>query len=421
MIRTRIRRAAGQGVLLVLLGAALPAAVADAQTTMGTFEASVPIEATRGDGFAINRIVVQAEEPGSVRMTFDDVLLTNDGAWGRVEFGSTPYTLKSHVHPLTRELRYAGDMVGRRETFEVELRVTGIGDESRAGLVTYTFVPDSDPAVAGTPAVRQAVAVRVRIGAWPADLEGIPAAVEVTELRLSRDREELSGFFDRLIPDIPGIVNRGPAILSARTTNVGDALVQSETTLHLARLPWIAAVPFVRPAGSTVITYVDRPRLLLPTESALSSVLSTASLVEGDEVDRLPFFGLVRITADATAYLGASRDETQESRTYLVAPWKEALVAALLYRAVAIARRRSAGRREQRAEDHRGVVPTRPAAATHAEAGLHSPAGDDGTRRRITHGAEAPGLKGPSLVGFDDLQARLAEIRSSMGDQISGH
>lgn len=406
------------GAAVLIGGVALTPASAVAQTTIGTFEGSVPIETAGGQGEATNRIVVEAQETGSVTIVFDDVVLSPDGNWERVEFGTTPYSLGELIEARPATIRYGSDVVGTRQTFEVILRVRESDGLPRAGFVSYTFVPDS--AREPTPGIRQGVAARVRLGEWPADLEGIPAAIELSEVRLSRDRDERSGLVDRLIPDIPAVINRGPGVVAARTTNVGDVLVQSETTLRLARLPWVAAVPFVRPEGLTVITYVDRPRLLLPTESALSSVLSTASLVEGDKVDRLPFFGLVRITAEATAYLGASRDETRVSRTYLVAPWKETLAVLLAYLGVRLARRRSAGRREQKVEDRRGAAGRLGAgAAPPAMTEVGSDAVDDRTAPSTTSALEFARPTDPSLAGFDDLQARLEEIRSSMGDEAS--
>jgi hypothetical protein len=351
MKRTRLRLAAITTTVLtgVLLGGL--ASEVQAQTTIGTFEGSIPIETIRGEGSAINRIVVQAEEPGEVVMVFDDVILSEQGSWQQVELGSTPYTLQDLIAPFPAVIRYEGDMVGTRQEIDVELRASGLDDAPRAGFVTYTFVPDSSRETQGTVGIRQSVATRVRIGAWPPDLEGIPAAIAVSELRLFRDREQLSSPIDALLPNLPRVINRGPATVAARTTNVGEVLVQSETTLVLSRLPWRAALPFIRPDGFTLITYIDRPRLLLPTESRNSQVASTASLIDGEELDRLPVFGLVRVTATSTAFLGATRDEASASATYLVAPWKELLVLILVYRGAVYAWRRYKTVREGTATD----------------------------------------------------------------------
>jgi hypothetical protein len=158
---------------------------------------------------------------------------------------------------------------------------------------------------------------------------------------------------DRLIPDVPRTVNRGPATVRARTTNVGDVLVQSATTLTLDRLPWVSALPFVASEGSPLITYVDRPRLLLPGEGRTSSVASTASLLDGEAIDRLPFLRLVRVSVTSTAFLGATRDEASASAVHLIAPWKETLLLVLAYVAFRSVRRGLAGRRlaRQRVED----------------------------------------------------------------------
>jgi hypothetical protein len=337
-------RAAGLAAATCLL--LLPAWPAYGQTTIGTFEGSVPVETVRGAGFAVNRIVVEAQEPGSVVMEFDDVVLSETRSWEVVAVGTTPFTLLFRISPEPDVIRYEGDMVGTRQTFEVVLRARGLDDLPRAGFITYTFVPDSASTPEGNVGIRQGVAARVRLGAWPADLEGIPAAVEVSALRLERDRAGRSSIVDRVLPDLPRVINRGPAVVRARTTNVGDVLVQSETTLRLARLPWVSALPFVNSEGFTVVTYIDRPRLLLPGEGRTSRVASTASLTDGEEIDRLPFLGLVRVSVESTAYLGASRDEASQAAVYLVAPWKETLLLVLAYLAVRFARARRRHRRD---------------------------------------------------------------------------
>jgi hypothetical protein len=324
----------------VLLGVAVLVAPASAQTTIGTFEGSIPIETLQGSGVAINRIIIEAQVPGSVTIGFDDVVLSSQGSWEVVEFGVTPYTLQSSIRAEPEVIRYHGEMVGRPQTFEVALRTSGLDEQPRAGFIVYTFVPDAPPGAGGGVGIRQGVAVRVRLGTWPAGLDAIPARVSVSGLRLERDRDSITGWIDRLLPELPRVLNRGPAVIRVRTTNVGDVLVQSGTTLTLTRLPWLAALPFVDVEGSTVITFEDRPQLLLPGEGRTSAVASTASLVDGADIDRLPFFGLVRVSAASTAVLGAASDEASATAIHLVAPWKEAMLLGLLAAGVRAVRRR---------------------------------------------------------------------------------
>lgn len=323
------------GVLLAVAGGALLGVVAlappaSAQTTIGTFEGSIPIETLRGVGVAINRIVVDAQEAGSIVIGFDDVVLSEQGIWESVELGTTPYTLESRIRPDPAVIRYEGGMVGQQQTFDVALRTIGLDEAPRAGFITYTFVPDAAAGAEGSVGLRQGVAVRVRLGTWPSELDGIPARVRVSDLRLERDRDTITGLIDRLLPELPRVLNRGPAVIRVRTTNVGDVLVQSGTTLTLTRLPWLAALPFVDVEGSTVITLKDRAQLLLPGEGRTSAVASTASLVDGEDIDRLPFFGLVRISATSTAFLGAASDEASATAVHLIVPWKEGLLIVLL-------------------------------------------------------------------------------------------
>lgn len=345
-----------------LLAVATSASSASAQTTIGTFEGSIPIETLQGAGAAINRIVVESHEAGSVDIGFDDVVLSQQGIWEAVELGTTPYTLQSRIRPDPAALRYEGDMVGQQQTFEVVLRTSGLDEAPRAGFITYTFVPDDPEGAEGNVGIRQGVAVRVRLGAWPSDLDGIPARVRVSDLRLERDRDTVTGSIDRLLPELPRVLNRGPAVVRVRTTNIGDVLVQSGTTLTLTRLPWLAALPFVDAEGSTVITLEDRAQLLLPGEGRTSAVASTASLVDGEDIDRLPFFGLVRISATSTAFLGAASDEASATAVHLIAPWKEGLLIVPLVVGMRTVRRRRVAARA-RADVLDGAAMTPPAAS----------------------------------------------------------
>lgn len=333
------------GVLLAVAGGALVgvaalAPAASAQTTIGTFEGSIPIGTLQGAGVAINRIVVESQEAGSIVIGFDDVVLSEQGIWEAVELGTTPYTLQSHIRPDPAGIRYEGAMVGQQHTFDVALRTSGLDEAPRAGFITYTFVPDALAGAEGSVGIRQGVAVRVRLGAWPSELEGVPARVRVSDLRLERDRDTITGLIDRLLPELPRVLNRGPAVVRVRTTNVGDVLVQSGTTLTLTRLPWLAALPFVDAEGSTVITLEERAQLLLPGEGRTSAVASTASLVDGEDIDRLPSFGLVRISATSTAFLGAASDEASATAVHLIAPWKEGLLIVVLVVGVRTVRHR---------------------------------------------------------------------------------
>jgi hypothetical protein len=327
-----------------LLAVGASAALASAHTTIGTFEGSIPIETLQGSGAAINRIVVEAQEAGSVVIGFDDVVLSEQGIWEAVAFGTTPYTLQSRIRSDPAAIRYESGMVGQQQTFAVELRTNGLDEAPRAGFITYTFVPDTPVSAQGSVGIRQSVAVRVRLGTWPAGLDRIPAHVAVSDLQLERDRDTITGMIDRLLPKLPRVLNRGPAVVGVRTTNVGDALVQSHTTLTLTRLPWIAALPFVHPEGSTLITFEDRAQLLLPGEGRTSAVASTASLVDGEGIDRLPVFGLVRISATSTAFLGAASHEASATKVYLIAPWKESLLVVLFVAGVRTVRRLRAKR-----------------------------------------------------------------------------
>ena len=349
MLRELRTRAAGVltvGMIVTFtLLAAVPAS-AD-PITVGAFQGSVPIETTGGGGTATVTFVAESPTPGVLRIEFSDVVLDAEGRWQVAELGSTDYTLDTRIVAVPAAFQYGPDDVGTRRTYEVTLRTFGLDDSERVGYVTARFDPDTSGGEAGF-----RPAIRVRLGSWPAALEGADLGIAVRGLRLVRDPDAPRGRIDRAIPDLlPRVINRGPAIVRAETVNTGQALLQSETRLTLARVPWSVYVPFFRPERLTVIDYTDRPRLLLPTESRSSSVPSTISLPGDQPLDRLPFFGPVQVTAEVSGYLGVDRVEDAAVATYLVAPWKEALVALLAYLAARRAWRRLRTSLEQRARD----------------------------------------------------------------------
>jgi hypothetical protein len=327
-----------------------------ARTSVGIFQTSVAIETLRGEGSAVNEVLVEAPQPGELVVLFDDVIPSESLSWERVDLGSTPYTLDGRITTEPSVIRYEGSDVGTRKVFEVRLIVNDLDDQPRAGFITYTFVPDSRPSGEGI-GVSQGVAARVRVGAWPADLATIPAEIAVTDLRLARDPAAGTGLLDRVLPDIPRVLSRRPGIMSARTTNVGEVLVRADATLVLERLAWTAALPFTRPSGTVMVRSVDRPRLLVPEERWTTRAPTTVTLGTGEEVDRLPFLGFVRVTVESSARMGATTSDATMSATYLVAPWKElllAIAAFLLYRWVRHRRRRQRSD-EADIRDHAGM------------------------------------------------------------------
>ena len=81
----RSKRSITSAALAVAGGALIAVAAstspASAQTTIGAFEGSIPIETLQGSGVATNRIVVESQEAGSVIIRFDDVVLSEEGIW----------------------------------------------------------------------------------------------------------------------------------------------------------------------------------------------------------------------------------------------------------------------------------------------------------------------------------------------------
>lgn len=329
-------------MLLVALGLLLvvsPAQPAGAQTLLGTLDTSVDIVAgTDGTGDTTMQVIVESDRPGVVELSFDDVLLDAQGAWRPVALGSTPHTLQGRIRAEPDVLVYDAEDVGTRRRFEVRLHIDDVDPDAtpRAGLLTYQLQPEAGPS--GGLGVSAGVATRIRLGAWPEAYDGATAQLALDGPTLRRVDGAQRGI-DGLLPELPRVRNRGPGELRARTTNVGEALLQTETSLTLTRLSWWSLLPFVPDDGVEVLVYRDRAALLLPGESRASRVRSTVELDEVSELDRLPTFGPVRVSAEATGFLGQNRSTVTASATYLIVPWKEGLVVLVLLLGVRFGRR----------------------------------------------------------------------------------
>ncbi len=146
--------------------------------------------------------------------------------------------------------------------FEVRLHVDDVDPDAPplAGLLSYQLRPETGPS--GGLGVSAGVATRIRLGAWPEAYDGATAQLALDGPTLRRVDGARSGI-DGLLPELPRVLNRGPGELRARTTNGGEALLQTETSLTLTRLSWWSLLPFVPDDGVEVLVYRDRAALLL--------------------------------------------------------------------------------------------------------------------------------------------------------------
>lgn len=315
-----------RAVLVALLaGAALQAAPAIASEPLTTTVAPTRVEFI-GDN--VNKLSVTVTlsggEPGTLFLEMVDASISPTGGWLAVPYGSTPETLQGvltiapptfEYRPSAGEQRFTASLVVDRSQINSVL----------LGSLRATVKPDLGDSEGLTVTTVGAVEIQVLAAPGGADLEALPASRPALGMdELSIQQLEPWSPVDRLLPDLPWVVNHGPIGVAAMGRNIGTLMLDSRVTYEFTRLSPFALLTGASPAP--VLRVENRPRYLLP-DAPFTDLTTSLIPVEGaPSVDSLPFIGFVRVTATAKGGLaGVEAEPVARSRTFLVFPWKEAL------------------------------------------------------------------------------------------------
>jgi hypothetical protein len=187
------------------------------------------------------------------------------------------------------------------------------------------------------------------------------AKVKASDLRFEPVRRSgILGLID-YIPDIPRVIDHGPADWSISIVNVGLQpleqfmrwrIVKGRETPYkddTEKYQYLYAFE-----GGSHLTIPDQKfreqtRTVILKNTEVQSNLR--NYTKQTEVNALPLFGIITADAQVHTSFGAFTGKTQHfSRTYLIFPWKEILLVVLAYIGYRRARRKFSKWRKERAE-----------------------------------------------------------------------
>jgi hypothetical protein len=125
--------------------------------------------------------------------------------------------------------------------------------------------------------------------------------------------------FERILPDIPGVVNRGPVVIDVDLTN-------ESTNPFFLTTEWIIS------SQDELLRTTSSPETLVFAKEVTQEQVHTVFDVPGSTspVNLLPSFGYVDVHLNTEARLGQSLlAATNQTTSFLVLRWKEPLAVVL--------------------------------------------------------------------------------------------
>lgn len=270
-------------------------------------------------------VTVEGGTAGQVTLRLVDAIIDPSGGWSEAPFGTTPSTLEGLAVLQQDSFPYVPTDAPQEFDAVLSVALEAI-DGPRFGSVIVSVVPETTEGDPGA-TVTQIGAVALQVLAAPdegslEDRPDLEAALAFDGLAVRATTPWTP--VDRLLPDLPGLVNHGPVEVAARGRNVGSVVLDQRVRYEFVRLNPIELLTGGEP--NAVLTIENLPTYLLPGQRFDDSARSRL-VVDGVEtgIDALPLVGFVRIRATATGSLaGLSADPVSREITVLVFPWKEA-------------------------------------------------------------------------------------------------
>jgi hypothetical protein len=267
------------------------------------------------------RFWVRGPTPQTISVTLTDVVFTDKGEKITFPLGSTGHTLQDIVH--VGEYPREHDPSGPRLSHRIEVQAVQEVAEVRYGLLEISITPaKSAPSGVSVTAVS---AVTLIVVVVPEGFDGVlPVGSDAGLMSSTVMVRELSpqNLFEMVLPDIPGVINRGPVEVSREVTNGSQIPYFVSTRWDLSS----RAENLLGSSGQRALLFPDQVK-----RDAIDSVVVAEGATRPLNV--VPGFGLVSVTVSTEATLGSSvLGAVEDSRTFLVLRWKEptAVIVALL-------------------------------------------------------------------------------------------
>jgi hypothetical protein len=306
---------------------------------------------------------VEGPLPATLSVEVVDLGVDAGGNKIPVPLNSTKFGLRNTIKIELDKYTYKPN--GTKQKYRVKLTsLVNTLQGVRLGGVKVNLIPSTNPK-AGTKSINIVSAIVVSVGAVQYGFDitefNAQAKIKASNLRfVPVHRSGILGLID-YIPDIPRVIDHGPADWSLSILNIGIQPVEQFMRWRIVRG---TATPYRDDAkryqylyafeASTHLTipgqkFTERTRTVLVKNTEEQSALR--SYAKPTEVSALPFFGIITTDAQVHTSFGAFTGATQHfSRTYLIFPWKEVLLIILTYLGYRKARRKIKKARKERAE-----------------------------------------------------------------------
>jgi hypothetical protein len=336
---------------------------------------------------------VVGPNPATLSVEIVDLGVDAGGNKIPVPLNSTKFGLRGIVKPTLDKTTYIPN--GKSQKYRVKItNLVGSLEGVRLGGVKVNLIPQLKTK-SGTQAINMVSAIVVSVGAiqYGFDINefNTQAKIKASDLRfVPVHRTGLLGIID-YIPDIPRIIDHGPADWSISILNIGMQPLEEFMRWRIVRgtsTPYKDDVKrysylYAFEAGAHLTIpdqmFTERTRTVITKNTEVQSNLRTYA--KPTEVNALPIVGIITADAQVHTSFGAFTGATQHfSRTYLIFPWKEVLLIILAYLGYRKARRKIKKARKEREERKLAEAE---AAASEAMAAL-SPVQPERAKRTIT-------------------------------------
>lgn len=255
---------------------------------------------------------ISGPDPQSIKVEVLDLVVDSEGAKSVLPLGSSPHTLEGVVSLGPYKKRYVPN--GSTQSFSVDVTAKASGDEVRYGGVRIGMTPKnaakSGESLTSNPGVLLTILV-VPEG-FSGELPNL-GDTEINSSGISIRPLFPENIFEILLPDFPGILNRGPVAISADISN------QSNNPVFISS-NWLVK------ASSEVLLSKSTERTLVFAGQSVNQEVELVATGPGSTrpVDLLSLFDFVEVEMTNDAQLGSNvLASNKESISFIVIRWKE--------------------------------------------------------------------------------------------------
>jgi hypothetical protein len=282
--------------------------------------------------------------PADLSVEMVDLGVDKNGDKIPLPLNSTKFGLRNIVIPALDKTTYIPN--GKEQNYRVKLTSTvGSLKGARIGGIKVNLIPRPNTK-AGSPSINQVSAIVVTVGAiqYGFDVNAFDAHSKILANKhrfVPVHRTGILGLID-YIPDLPFMIDHGPADWSIEIANVGTQPIEQWMQWRIVRG---FSTPYVDNTrkfqflfaleGSHHLTIPDQKfqdftkTVSYRYEEVQSQLRSYSARKESNS---LPLLGFITIDAQVHTSFGTFVGKTVHfTRTYLIFPWKEVLILVLMY------------------------------------------------------------------------------------------